>query len=101
MSDKIDAANFLEPGWWKKPSPFTPTGAWKAEDEDFPGDYSAQQAGPAQPQDVICSGEGCLNYITIPGPAPKVKYLCRKHTAEAPDEVRFQKHQHDKTLDKE
>lgn len=93
-----DSSIELNVGWWKKPSPFTSNGAWQAEDEEFPGDFSAQEGKPSQPQIVKCSGEDCAEQITIDGPAPNPTFTCRLHTPKAPESARFQATQFDREL---
>ena len=88
----------LKPGWWKQPSPFTPTGAWQAEDEPYPGDYSARPAKPELPIVINCSTTGCSKSVTVGSADSKTTYTCREHTEKAPDSVRFQEFQHDKKL---
>lgn len=91
----------LKPGWWKQPSPFTQTGAWQAEDEDYPGDYSAQPK-TGQPVVIKCGATGCEKTLTVDASVTlKTTYSCREHTKQAPDDVRFQEFQHDKQLDGE
>ena len=93
----------LEVGWWKKPSPFTPTGAWQALDEEFPGDYSAQ------PKTTIMNAKGftlmacyyqpCENsYLALEPVHPEAKFVCRNHIPQAPNSARFQATQFDKAL---
>lgn len=89
----------LEVGWWKKPSPFTPTGAWQALDEEFPGDYSAQPRVSVGPLMISCYFQPCdRKFITEEPVHQEAKYICRLHTPPAPNSARFQTTQFDKGL---
>lgn len=98
-----DSSIELNVGWWKKPSPFTSNGAWQAEDEEFPGDFSAQSK-PSILTSYIgvlhCYYQPCESIFAFYGTPPHadVKYVCRNHTEKAPESARFQATQFDREL---
>jgi hypothetical protein len=88
----------LSVGWWNKPSPFTPNGAWQAEDEDFPASFvqpgvEETLRGLNNLFRVQCTEKDCTANILVQDATFKTTYTCREHTAKAPDEVRLQQHQ--------